>query len=94
MVYLITYDLNKAGQNYDKLYEAIKAFGGWWHYLDSTWLVSTNLSATQMRDLIIEHMAVDKNDYLFIVKITKTYDGWLPEDAWTWIRKHIVNNPT
>lgn len=33
---LISYDLNKPGQKYERLYEKIKALGTWWHYLDST----------------------------------------------------------
>lgn len=49
-VYAISYDLNSPGQNYQNLYEEIKSFGGYWHYLDSTWLVSTRLSANQMTE--------------------------------------------
>ena len=36
MVYSITYDLNKNGQNYDDLYKTIKSLGEYCHYLDST----------------------------------------------------------
>ena len=46
MISAINYDLNQPGQNYDELHEAIKSCCGvWWHYLDSTWLVDTNLTA-------------------------------------------------
>lgn len=36
MIYAINYDLKRPGQNYEKLYEAIKSCGTWWHYLGST----------------------------------------------------------
>lgn len=48
MVYLISYDLNRPGQGYARLYDGIKELGAWWHYLDSTWLVDTNLTSSQI----------------------------------------------
>ena len=44
---LISYDLNKPGQNYDKLYAKIKELRTWWHYLDSTWIVVSALTPSQ-----------------------------------------------
>lgn len=93
MLYLITYDLNTPGQDYQNLYDEIKNFGTWWHYLDSTWLIDTSLSSSQMQKKLKQHMVIDKNDYLFIVKITKDYQGWLPQKAWDWIKKRDINNP-
>jgi len=87
MVHLITYDLNKPGQNYDELYEAIKSLGSWWHYLDSTWLVDTNLSTQKIFDRI--HPKMDSSDYLLIIAVKADYQGWLPKDAWDWIKKHL-----
>src|SRR5690606_16815818 len=59
MIYAINYDLKRPGQNYDKLYDAIKSCGEWWHYLGSTWLVDTPLSATAIWERLAPH--VDKN---------------------------------
>ncbi|AWX56922.1 hypothetical protein AB432_018535 [Brevibacillus brevis] len=87
-VYLITYDLNKSGQNYDKLYEQIKSCGAWWHYLDSTWLVDSTLNATQIRDRMKN--AMDDNDFCLVIKLTnENYQGWLPKKAWNWIHEHL-----
>lgn len=44
-VYCVSYDLNKAGQNYNDLYEELKKSPNWWHHLDSTWLIVTNETA-------------------------------------------------
>ena len=45
MIYAVNYDLKKPGQDYSALYEAIKGCGAWWHFLGSTWLVDTSLTA-------------------------------------------------
>ena len=29
------------------------------------------------------------NDRLLVIKVTGDYQGWLPEEAWKWIRKAI-----
>lgn len=86
MVYLITYDLNKAGQNYDELYKAIKDLpGSWWHFLDSAWIIQTNLSSSQIFDSI-KH-TIDANDGMLIIKVTSDHAGWLPQGAWDWLSK-------
>jgi hypothetical protein len=60
MIYAVNYDLKKPGQDYAPLYEAIKSCGDWWHYLGSTWLVDTALSADGIWDRLKAH--VDAND--------------------------------
>jgi hypothetical protein len=87
--YLIGYDLNKTGQNYKDLIEKIKAtFTYWWHHLDSTWIVKSNLTAAQIRDLLKPF--IDSNDELLVAGLTG-------ESAWTgfdergskWLRENI-----
>ena len=87
MIYSINYDLNHPGQNYSGLYGAIKSCGSWRHYLDSHWLVDTNLTAREIWDRLAPH--VDDNDRFFIVGITRDYSGWLPKEAWQWISSRI-----
>jgi len=86
-VYLISYDLNKTGQDYASLYEAIKSLGDWAHYLESTWFVDTNYSADQIKDNLMKIM--DSNDNLFVTKIVYGYAGWLKKDAWPWLSAHV-----
>ena len=66
--YVIGYDLDKPGQNYENLFKAIKAIGTWWHCLDSTWLVVSNLTAAQIRDQLLTH--IDNNDKLLVARLT------------------------
>jgi hypothetical protein len=73
--YMIGYDLNKPGKDYDGLIEAIKAmFDTWWHHLDSTWLVRTDLSAVDIRDALKAYL--DSSDELLVSRIS-------PDAAWT-----------
>ena len=85
----INYDLKKPGQDYTGLYEAIKESGKWWHYLDSTWIVITIETPDQIWSRLKKH--VDKNDYLLIIEVMDSIQGWLPKDAWEWIHENVPN---
>jgi hypothetical protein len=64
--YAICYDLNRPGQNYAGLIDAIKALAnGWFHNLDSTWIVNTALSAVDIRDKLRPHL--DTSDELLVM---------------------------
>lgn len=66
--YLIGYDLNKTGQDYETLIEQIKKLGIWWHHLDSTWIIKSDLTAAQIRDILESY--VDNNDELLVAKLS------------------------
>lgn len=82
--YLITYDLKNKIRNYDSLYLAIRSLGPWWHYLDSTWIIKTNMNSTQIWNYLASHITT--MDRLLIIKIDSSDKwGWLPQDAWNWL---------
>lgn len=86
MLVLITYDLRQPDRNYNALYDAIKYCGNaWWHYLESVWIVSTNLTPQECYSRVKPNM--DDNDHLLIVDITNQQrQGWLPTKAWDWLK--------
>ncbi|HIF9218110.1 TPA: hypothetical protein ACX6QF_003657 [Photobacterium damselae] len=87
-LYSISYDLNNPGQKYENIYSVIRSFGGYNHIMESTWLVSTSLSASQVFDKFTSYL--DNNDKMFISKVNvNEYQGWLDEDTWKWIREHV-----
>jgi hypothetical protein len=88
-VYCVSYDLNKPGKKYEDLYKELKNSSDWWHYLDSTWLIYTQESASQLSDRIKRHL--DDNDTLIVIRVTRDYAGWLTQDAWDWINKYVGN---
>lgn len=89
-VYCVSYDLNKSGQNYDDLYQSLESSAGWWHYLDSTWLVATEESAEQLSSRLLKNL--DSNDSLLVIKVVREYQGWLTKEAWEWIDQHVTDN--
>lgn len=83
MIYEINYELKKPGQNYEGLQKAIQDLGNWWHYLGSTLLVDTSLSANDIWDRLAPH--VDRMDWVLVIGVTQDYQGWLSEGAGYWI---------
>lgn len=86
---LITYALNKPGQDYNALYDKIKGLGSfWWHYLDSTWIVATHLSPAVASEQL--RTVLDASDRLLVVDVTNdAYDGRLQQEAWDWLKQHV-----
>jgi len=87
--YMIGYDLNKTGQDYTNLITTIKeTFETWWHYLDSTWIVVSDLSSTEIRDLLKPH--IDTNDELLVAKLTGE-GAWIGfiEKASQWLKANL-----
>jgi hypothetical protein len=87
MVYVVSYDLRKPGKNYTGLIEQLQHSPRWWHYLASTWLISTSEGASQLYNRLAPHL--DRGDSILIIEAGNRIQGWLPKDAWEWIRKEI-----
>lgn len=82
--YLITYDLDKPGQNYERLWNAIKkAFPTWFHALESVWIVESALKAEQIRDHL--RAFIDSNDKLLVARMT-TDTAWYGLGETDWMR--------
>lgn len=80
--YMVSYDLNKIGKNYDGVFQAIKnsSDGGWWHFLDSLWIISSPLTPQQISDNI--RAEIDNDDHFIVVEVRNRKQGWLPKKEW------------
>ena len=92
MILLISADLNSTNKVYDGFYATIKAVPLYWHYLEHVWLVKTDEDShtwvTRLRAQINE-----QTDFLVVTKVDLAeYDGWLPPQAWEWIRENRENS--
>jgi hypothetical protein len=86
---LVGYDLNSPGQDYEKLIDAIKAEGAWWHNLDSTWLVKTDKTPVQMRDTLSKHL--DSSDKLLVLDVTGDSGAWtgFKKSGSDWLKSNL-----
>lgn len=64
---LVTYDLNKAGQNYEALIEEIKQLGAWAKVQQSVWYLHTSYSADEVLDRLSK--VTDFNDSIFVANM-------------------------
>jgi hypothetical protein len=84
---LVTYDLKTPGHDYTALFNEIKGNSQfWWHYLNNTWLVKAEWNADTLGRHLIKFITA--NDRLLVIEVTGIGQGWLPNDAWAWIRKN------
>ncbi len=86
---LIGYDLNQDGQNYPKLIKQLKTFLPWFAHLDSTWIIKTDKTTSQV--MAVLSPLIDDNDELMVVEIkgeTATWTGF-DESADNWLQKYL-----
>jgi hypothetical protein len=85
-VLLINYELKDSSKNYAAFFDAIQnSANEWWHFLDHTWIVTTDLSADQFAKRLYPHML--NTDSLLVVRLQKEYQGWLVQEAWEWLNE-------
>ena len=70
MMYIITYNINKE-KDYTLFFNAIQNSGTWWHYIESTWIISTPNTAQTIYNKISPYIN-SETDFLLIIKI----DPW------------------
>jgi hypothetical protein len=88
--YIVGYDLtHKDSHDYTNLIDALKSsFSNWWHHLDSTWVIVTNYSAVQVRDILQPHM--HRDDKLLVVQ-SASIGAWFGfnENGSTWLKENL-----
>ena len=90
MLFCISYDLNKPGQNYLELYNKIKKLASaWCHPVDSTWFIETSYSATEVRDII--RGVTDSSDSIIVTKASAP-GAWIGinSEASQWLKNHLL----
>ena len=84
----VSYDLSKPSRNYEGLIEAIKSYGTWWHHLESTWLIVTSQSPTEVRDELSQFL--DSDDKLIVFSPSKPWAGiGFSNEAYEWIKNNL-----
>ena len=85
---LIGYDLDSPGQDYADLITAIKSLGLWWHCLDSTFIVKTKISCTEIRSFLEIH--IGSNDKLLVAKLSGEV-SWVgfSDECSQWLKDNV-----
>lgn len=86
---MVSYDLRKPGQNYERLIDYIKGLGSWWHCLESLWFVRSSMSAAQLRDAL--KTLVDSTDDVLVVDMSS--NSWatygLAGNCNSWLKENL-----
>jgi len=87
-LYIVTYDLNQLGQNYECIIKKLKAIEPHWHFQKSVWLVAWDGNAYSLA----EHLngCLDSNDTLLVSLVTED-SAWcgLSKEGSDWISSFI-----
>lgn len=91
--YLIGYDLNREGGNYSRKNQALtdlikEEANGWWHHLESAWIINSDKTPAQLKDRFIS--VLDANDELLVIKVSApaAWHGF-EESGSSWLRNHL-----
>jgi CRISPR/Cas system-associated endoribonuclease Cas2 len=85
-IYLITYDLNAEGQDYNAIKKAIESFD---HFklCDSSYVIKVNLTANELWQKNFKN-AIDSNDDFHILELSKRIDSKTTNPKFTqWLDK-------
>lgn len=86
--YIVAYDLNQSGQNYECITKKLKAYPTHWHMQGSVWIIITESTAKLIRDNL--QSCLDDNDELFVGTLSgeaawKGYSTSISE----WLKKNL-----
>ena len=89
-LYIVSYDLNdKGNKTYKELYDALQGFPRWFHPMESTWFVESDMTASEIYEQL--RPIVSAIDGLIVVEFKKDahYKGWLSTKFWGWIKERL-----
>ena len=94
--YIITFDRDE-DKSYGRFHDDFVAHpnikGKWFHYIKSSYIVGTTLSANEISKHFIKtalKYGLSK-DHLVISINLRYRQGWLHEDAWGWLKRNRIN---
>lgn len=59
----------------------------WWHYLPSAYIVQSQYTLATIQTYLTNNTKVLPRKFLIIEVNLTNSNGWLPKEAWAWIRK-------
>jgi hypothetical protein len=87
--YIIAYTLRDLTKDYMDFYSAIKTnVEDCRHIMESAWIVKTDKTANELRELLIPHLTFKDHscDFLFIGELGEDFDGMLAMSYWKFMK--------
>ncbi len=84
---LVTYDLDRPGQDYTDVLGVIKKFP-WARLSESSYAVYTDLTPEQLYSRLKPYL--DSNDTLYVVTLNQPYCGQGPKEVNDWLNKFLT----
>jgi len=86
-IYIVSYDLNKVGQNYSCITEKLKAYPKHWHAQQSVWFIVSSGNASRIRDEL--QTCLDSNDSLFVGQLSSAAWTGLGQEFSRWYKSNV-----
>jgi len=90
--YILTIEKGNILTSYNskKFHEQITTAKGiktWWHYIDNTYIliVESSILAKNITDYVMP--LIPKRRFFVCELDLRNHNGWLPQEAWDWIKK-------
>lgn len=83
MIFLVTYDLRRPGQDYPALIEALNKYPDKQHPMGSVWFIKGHslLTTKAIYEDLVRY--IDKDDQLYVTQ-TEVSNGWMSLTFWAW----------
>ncbi len=85
-VLLVTYDLNKPGQDYSDFYKVIKSYT-WARLSESSYAIATSKATKTVYEELAPH--IGRGDQLFVIGLENNWHGFGPRDVYDWLKEHL-----
>ncbi|MDB5055068.1 MAG: hypothetical protein JWM44_3118 [Bacilli bacterium] len=86
-ILIINYDLNAPGKEYQKVIAGIESFNNFKHPQKSTWFVVTPMTHAKVYEFLKPNL--DKNDTIYIEKVSAGAFGQMPTGFWDWHKANV-----
>jgi hypothetical protein len=79
--YLISYDVAENG-DYNKLFEAIKAYKTWAHITESLWAIQTSQNSVEIRDNLVKYLPEGSRLFIILSGLESAWINVICSNEW------------
>lgn len=85
--YVVMFELTQPSEKYGPFMQELMAHGKWMSYMKGSYIVVR-------RDTLVEFTSklrplMFTPDRLLIMPARGPFDGWMPQEAWTWLEREL-----